>query len=168
MFTFLVVIHVITCTVLVITVLLQQGKGAEVGAVFGSSEAIFGSTGPTTLLSKVTTVSAVVFMLTSLSLTYLSIHSRGGESVMRKVGQAPAVPAQLPSMPGAPGAAGEKAGASPHSPSAQAPAKTPPAKSSEHQVKGSPGNAEPAEGPVQNAAPEGSRAPEHPQAKGKQ
>ncbi len=98
MFTFLVVIHVITCTVLVITVLLQQGKGAEIGAVFGSSEAIFGSTGPATLLSKVTTVSAVVFMLTSLSLTYLSIHNRG-DSVMRKVQQAPVMPAKVPSMP---------------------------------------------------------------------
>ena len=103
MFTFLVVVHVITCTVLVITVLLQQGKGAEIGAVFGSSEAIFGSTGPATLLSKVTTVSAVVFMLTSLSLTYLSIHTRG-ESVMRKVQQAPVVPAQMPPMTAAPSA----------------------------------------------------------------
>ncbi len=103
MFTFLVVVHVITCTVLVITVLLQQGKGAEIGAVFGSSEAIFGSTGPATLLSKVTTVSAVVFMLTSLSLTYLSIHTRG-ESVMRKVQQAPVVPAQMPPMTATPSA----------------------------------------------------------------
>ncbi len=109
MFTFLVVIHVIACTVLVITVLLQQGKGAEVGAVFGSSEAIFGSSGPATLLSKVTTVSAVVFMLTSLSLTYLSIHSRG-ESVMRKVQQAPVAPAQLPVMPAVPGNVKQEAG----------------------------------------------------------
>ncbi len=101
MFTFLVVIHVIACTVLVVTVLLQQGKGAEVGAVFGSSEAIFGSAGPATLLSKVTTVAAIVFMLTSLSLTYLSIHSRG-ESVMQKVQQTPVVPAQLPKMPATP------------------------------------------------------------------
>ncbi len=107
MFTFLVVIHVIACTVLVVTVLLQQGKGAEVGAVFGSSEAIFGSTGPATLLSKVTTVAAVVFMLTSLSLTYLSIHSRGG-SVMQKVQQAPVMPAHLPSMPNAPDTGGQE------------------------------------------------------------
>ena len=99
MFTILVVIHVIACTVLVVTVLLQQGKGAEVGAVFGSSEAIFGSTGPATLLSKITTASAVIFMLTSLSLTYLSIHSRG-ESVMHKVQQSPVVPAKMPEVPG--------------------------------------------------------------------
>ncbi len=105
---FLIVVHVITCIVLVITVLLQQGKGAEVGAVFGSSEAIFGSAGPATLLSKVTTACAIIFMLTSLSLTYLSIQNRG-QSVMRNVQQVPvtpSVPGQI--VPTAPGNA-EKA-----------------------------------------------------------
>jgi len=83
-------------------VLLQQGKGAEIGAVFGSSEAIFGSAGPATLLSKITTVSAVVFMLTSLSLTYLSMHSKGG-SVMQNVQETPAIPAAgVPLMPAVP------------------------------------------------------------------
>ncbi len=91
----LIAIHVITCIMLVITVLLQQGKGAEVGAVFGSSEAIFGAAGPATLLSKVTTACAIVFMLTSLSLTYLSIQNRG-ESVMRNVQQVPVAPPELP------------------------------------------------------------------------
>ncbi len=88
---FLIAVHVITCIVLVITVLLQQGKGAEVGAVFGSSEAIFGSAGPATLLSKITTACAIIFMLTSLSLTYLSIQNRG-QSVMRNVQQVPVTP----------------------------------------------------------------------------
>lgn len=101
MFTFLVVIHIIACTILVVTVLLQQGKGAEVGAVFGASEAIFGSSGPATLLSKVTTASAIVFMLTSLSLTYLSIHDKG-ESVMQKVRQAPVMPLKVPGIPSVP------------------------------------------------------------------
>ncbi len=87
----LIAIHVITCIVLVVTVLLQQGKGAEVGAVFGSSEAIFGSAGPATLLSKITTACAIIFMLTSLSLTYLSIQNRG-QSVMRNVQQVPVAP----------------------------------------------------------------------------
>ena len=92
----LIVIHVITCLILVVTVLLQQGKGAEVGAVFGSSEAIFGSAGPATLLSKITTVCAIIFMLTSLSLTYLSIQKRG-ESVMHGVQQKlPATPVNQP------------------------------------------------------------------------
>lgn len=168
MFTFLVVIHVIACSVLVVTVLLQQGKGAEVGAVFGSSEAIFGSTGPTTLLSKVTTVSAVVFMLTSLSLTYISIHSRGGESVMRKVQQTPEVPAQPLSMPGAAGAAGEKAGSSSDSQPGQPSAKTPPAESSEHQVSRPSGSSGPGKVSVPKAGAADSGAVEHPIAKEKQ
>ena len=115
---FLIAVHVITCIILVITVLLQQGKGAEVGAVFGSSEAIFGSAGPATLLSKVTTVCAIVFMLTSLALTYLSIHNRG-QSVMRNVQQVPVAPnlpnqevplpgASQKQMPTSSGQAGEK------------------------------------------------------------
>ncbi|NPA94029.1 MAG: preprotein translocase subunit SecG [Thermodesulfobacteria bacterium] len=102
---FLIAVHVITCIILVVTVLLQQGKGAEVGAVFGSSEAIFGSAGPATLLSKVTTVCAIIFMLTSLSLTYLSIQNRG-QSVMRNVQQvpvAPKLPDQAVPVPGATG-----------------------------------------------------------------
>lgn len=84
MFTFIVIIHVIVCVFLVLTVLLQQGKGAEMGAVFGSSEAVFGSSGPASFLSKLTTALAVAFMLTSLGLTYMSSR-RGGESVMQNI-----------------------------------------------------------------------------------
>ncbi len=72
MFGFIVTIHVIICVFLVTIVLLQQGKGAEAGAVFGGSEAIFGAAGPTTLLQKVTTALAIGFMVTSMGLTYLS------------------------------------------------------------------------------------------------
>ncbi|MGQ9498796.1 MAG: preprotein translocase subunit SecG [Dissulfurimicrobium sp.] len=84
MFTFIVIIHVIVCIFLVLTVLLQQGKGAEIGAVFGSSEAVFGSSGPASFLSKLTTVLAVAFMLTSLGLTYMSSR-QGAESVMKDI-----------------------------------------------------------------------------------
>ena len=93
MYTVIVTIHIIVCIILVLTVLLQQGKGAEVGAVFGSSEAMFGSAGPASALNKVTTVVAIVFMITSLTLTYLAAH-RKGDSVMEHVKvEAPAVPA---------------------------------------------------------------------------
>ena len=98
MFTILVIIHVVICVLLVCTVLLQQGKGAEVGAVFGSSEAVFGSAGPTTFLSKMTSALAILFMLTSLTLTYLASH-RGAESVMQDVSTVtpiPTVPAEVP------------------------------------------------------------------------
>ena len=71
--TVLVVLHVMVCIFLIAVVLLQRGKGAEIGAVFGSgaSSTVFGSRGAGNLLTKLTTISAVIFMLTSLSLSYL-------------------------------------------------------------------------------------------------
>ena len=84
MYTILIVVHVITCVLLVLTVLLQQGKGAAIGAVFGSSDTIFGSAGPASLLHKLTTGLAVLFMVSSLVLTYLSAH-RVEDSIMQEV-----------------------------------------------------------------------------------
>ena len=75
------IVHVIACIVLILVVLLQAGKGANMGAVFGgSSQTIFGSSGPGTFLGKMTTAVAVIFMLTSLSLSYTV--SRKGSSLM--------------------------------------------------------------------------------------
>ncbi len=95
MYTFVVVVHIIVCALLVLTVLLQQGKGAEIGAVFGSSEAVFGGAGPATFLNKVTTVLAVIFMVTSLGLTYLAAHRTGG-SVMQGVEVSVPAPKAVP------------------------------------------------------------------------
>jgi preprotein translocase subunit SecG len=69
-----VVIHVVVCIALIMTVLLQSGKGADMGAAFGGggSNTLFGATGAATFLSKMTTAAAVVFMLTSLVLAYMS------------------------------------------------------------------------------------------------
>ena len=69
-----IVLHIIVCIALIMIVLLQTGKGADMGAAFGggSSQTLFGSTGASTFLSKATTVAAVVFMLTSLMLAYMS------------------------------------------------------------------------------------------------
>ena len=73
MYTLLIVIHLLACFVMVGVILLQSGKGAEIGAAFGgSSQTLFGSRGATTFLSKVTVVAAVIFMLTALSLAVLS------------------------------------------------------------------------------------------------
>lgn len=70
-YTLLTIVHVLSCFFLIIVVLLQQGKGADVGAVFGgSSQTLFGSSGAGTLLSKMTSAIAGIFMLTSLTLTY--------------------------------------------------------------------------------------------------
>ena len=80
----LVAIHVIVCIALIMIVLLQTGKGADMGAAFGGggSQTLFGATGATTFLGKATTVAAVVFMLTSLALAYRSSH-RTAESIMQ-------------------------------------------------------------------------------------
>jgi preprotein translocase subunit SecG len=71
---FIVVIHVTVCFALIMTVLLQTGKGADMGAAFGggSSNTLFGATGASTFLSKMTTGVAVIFMLTSLILAYMT------------------------------------------------------------------------------------------------
>ncbi|MEC4674173.1 MAG: preprotein translocase subunit SecG [Nitrospirota bacterium] len=73
MHTFLIVLHLLVCFLMIASILLQAGKGAEIGASFGgSSQTVFGSRGPGTFLSKVTVGAALIFMLTSLSLAILS------------------------------------------------------------------------------------------------
>ncbi len=70
----LIIIHVTVCIALIMIVLLQTGKGADMGAAFGggSSQTLFGSTGASTFLTKATTAAAIIFMLTSLGLAYMS------------------------------------------------------------------------------------------------
>lgn len=70
------IVHVIACFFLIIVVLLQTGKGADMGAVFGgSSQTVFGSGGAANLLTRLTTYTAIIFMLTSLFLTWASTRS---------------------------------------------------------------------------------------------
>jgi preprotein translocase subunit SecG len=70
---FVSVLHVVVCIALIIVVLLQRGKGAEIGAVFGggASSTVFGSRGAGNFLTKLTTWAAVIFMGTSLYLSYV-------------------------------------------------------------------------------------------------
>ena len=83
MYTLTVVIHLIVCFLMIAAILLQAGKGAEIGAAFGgSSQTVFGSRGPGTFLSKVTVGAAVVFMLTSLSLALLSKNENTSSTVI--------------------------------------------------------------------------------------
>ncbi len=72
--TVILAIHILVCVALIMVILLQSGKGADIGAVFGggSSNTLFGSTGATPFLSKVTIGAAVLFMVTSIILTYFS------------------------------------------------------------------------------------------------
>lgn len=72
MYTLLIVFHVLACFALILIVLLQTGRGAEMGAAFGgASQTLFGGAGGSTFLGKLTTAAAVVFMLTCLGLSYL-------------------------------------------------------------------------------------------------
>lgn len=82
---FFIIIHIIVSITLILIVLLQTGKGADMGAAFGggSSQTLFGSSGASTMLSKATTVAAVVFMLTCLVLAYVSSHQKTGTSIMK-------------------------------------------------------------------------------------
>ncbi len=74
MYAFILTIHVLVCLSLVFIVLLQHGRGAEMGSGFGagSNQTLFGSTGGATFLGKVTTLAAVLFMVTSLTLAVMS------------------------------------------------------------------------------------------------
>jgi preprotein translocase subunit SecG len=73
MITLVTVVHILVSIGLILVVLLQTGKGADIGAVFGgSSSTIFGSSGAGNFLTRVTTGMAIVFMITSLTLGYFS------------------------------------------------------------------------------------------------
>jgi preprotein translocase subunit SecG len=90
----LVTLHVLICVALVIIVLLQAGKGAEVGAVFGGGQAMFGGEGPANFMNKLTSAVAIGFMITSLALALVSAH-RGNVSVVGKE-EAPPITATAP------------------------------------------------------------------------
>lgn len=90
------VVHVVTAVVLIGLVLIQHGKGADMGAAFGSGSAgsLFGASGSANFLSRSTAVAATVFFITSLSLTYFYSRPAQQQGVMDKVSvTAPAAPA---------------------------------------------------------------------------
>jgi preprotein translocase subunit SecG len=135
MYILFLVVHIVVCIFLIIVVLLQSGKAADLAGAFGGmgSQTAFGPRGSATLLSKATTISAVVFMITSLSLSILATKNAGlGTTVLEgapaptgktaPVKSQPAVPQgntiQVPIAP---------APAAPQSAPAQAPAQPAPA-----------------------------------------
>jgi preprotein translocase subunit SecG len=90
------VIHIIACFFLAIVVLLQQGKGSDVSAVFGgSSQTLFGSSGAGNLLTKLTSASAIIFMVTSLTLTYGAAR-QGTKSIFDTAPASAPAPAETP------------------------------------------------------------------------
>lgn len=98
--TIIIILHILVCFALILIVLLQAGKGAEMGAAFGgASQTIFGSAGAMGFLSKLTTVAAVIFMITSLLLTYSSTRRASTVIKEKPVQTAPAEPQKVPIEP---------------------------------------------------------------------
>ncbi|HEU0282233.1 MAG TPA: preprotein translocase subunit SecG [Gallionella sp.] len=102
------VVHLLAAVVLIGLVLMQHGKGADMGASFGSGSAgsLFGSSGSANFLSRSTAVAATLFFITSLSLTYIYAHPAQQQGVMDKV--KPAAAQAAPATPAANAAADSK------------------------------------------------------------
>ncbi|MEN6509350.1 MAG: preprotein translocase subunit SecG [Smithella sp.] len=112
---FLTILHIVVCITLILIVLLQAGKGANMGAAFGgSSQTVFGSGGAGTFLGKMTAAVAIIFMLTSITLTYTASRRPSGlmdsasapaarqtAPVAPKPATSPAAPAAPATVPGA-------------------------------------------------------------------
>jgi preprotein translocase subunit SecG len=109
--TFILIVHVMVCLFMIFIVLIQSGKGAELGAAFGGSgQTLFGARGAATVLGKLTTGAAIVFMLTSL---LLAVVTSKGSSV---VTSGPVTTQRVDpnkNIPQAPGASGPIQGAQP-------------------------------------------------------
>lgn len=96
MYTVVVILHIVVSLAMILVILLQTGKGSDIGAVFGGggSQTLFGSSGPTGFLGKMTAAAAIIFMCTSLFLAYFS-GGRPASSIMKG--------AEIPAMPGTAG-----------------------------------------------------------------
>jgi len=100
--TLIVIVHIVVAVALIALVLVQHGKGADMGAAFGSgaSATVFGSRGSGSFLTRTTAVLATVFFFTSLGLAYLSGRAVNNESVVDSVTTMPSAPADVPAAPG--------------------------------------------------------------------
>jgi preprotein translocase subunit SecG len=93
-------VHVLVCLFLIVVVLLQSGKAADLAGAFGGmgSQTVFGPRGSATVLSKATTISAVVFMLTSITLSIYATRGGSTPSILDKATK-PATTGQQPAAP---------------------------------------------------------------------
>jgi len=106
MITLITIVHIFVCFFLIIVVLLQSGKSGDIAAAFGGmgSQTAFGPRGAATALSKATTWSAVIFMVTSITLSIFAVRRSGSNSVLQGLKPAqtksqPAKPATPPATP---------------------------------------------------------------------
>jgi preprotein translocase subunit SecG len=99
MITLITIIHIIVCFFIIIVVLLQSGKSGDIAAAFGGmgSQTAFGPRGAASALSKATTWSAVMFMVTSITLSIFASRHTGSKSVLQ------GMPNQTKSAPATPG-----------------------------------------------------------------
>ncbi|MFO1463192.1 MAG: preprotein translocase subunit SecG [bacterium] len=119
----LLAIHYVVCVFLVIVILLQAGKGADMGAAFGgSSQTVFGSRGAATFLSKLTTGVAVVFLVTSISLAGIA-RNRSKSSILKTVTEP--TPVSTPAPTPQPAATPKPVATPAAAPASPAPAKHP-------------------------------------------
>lgn len=96
--TLLITIHYVVCFLLIVAILLQAGKGADIGAVFGgASQTVFGSRGPATFLNKITVVVAATFLVTSIWLAHIA-KSRTAETVVDKAAVTETAPQAEPGV----------------------------------------------------------------------
>lgn len=106
--TVILIVHVLAAVALVALILLQQGKGADMGAAFGSgaSSTVFGSQGSASFLTRATGILATVFFITSLTLAYFTtretVSSSVTESVQETLDSGAPVAEDMPSVPAAP------------------------------------------------------------------
>ncbi|MEW5974328.1 MAG: preprotein translocase subunit SecG [Acidobacteriota bacterium] len=115
----LTIIHVLVCLILILIVLLQSGKSADLAGAFGGggSQTAFGARGTATFLSKLTTGAAVIFMLTSFTLSIVSTRQRASSVMEGTRTPASTTPAPSGSAPTAPAAAPGTEGTSQGAPS---------------------------------------------------
>jgi preprotein translocase subunit SecG len=101
MHTLVIVLHVLAAAAIVVLVLLQHGKGADMGAAFGSGSAgsLFGSSGAANFLSRSTGILAAVFFVTSLGLTFLSASPSKSGGVTQSIKTDAGTPASKPAVP---------------------------------------------------------------------
>lgn len=92
---FILIVHILAAAAVIGLVLLQHGKGADMGAAFGSgaSGSLFGVSGSSNLLSRLTALFVAIFFATSLTLAYMASHRSGTGSVIQSSGTSSAVPA---------------------------------------------------------------------------
>lgn len=94
------VVHVLAASAVIGLVLLQHGKGADMGAAFGSgaSGSLFGVSGSSNLLSNLTAIFIAIFFMTSLTLAYMSSHKAGHDSVVKSALISAPVKTQVPDV----------------------------------------------------------------------